>query len=57
MRVTTSHYEIIGKNQIAQSKRFSPEHNLPVREKNSLERAAFWHEIKGMCCLPTTFLS
>ena len=33
MRVTTSQYEIIGKNQFAQSKRFSPEHNLPITEK------------------------
>ena len=28
----------------AQSKRFPPEHNQPVREKKSLEQAAFWHE-------------
>ena len=30
MHVTTSQYEIIDKNQL---KRFPPEHNLPVREK------------------------
>ena len=30
MHVTTSQYEIIYKNQL---KRFPPEHNLPVREK------------------------
>ena len=28
----------------ALSKHFPPEHNLLVREKNSLEQAAFWHE-------------
>ena len=35
MHVTTSQYETIGKNQIkfAQSKRVSPEHNLPIAEK------------------------
>ena len=47
MRVTTYQYEIIGKNQFAQSKRFSPEHNLSITEKNSSEQAAFWHEVKG----------
>ena len=56
MRVTTSQYEIIGKNQFAQSKRFSPEHNLPITEKNSLEQAAFWHEVKVVCCLLTFLL-
>ena len=44
MRVMTSQYEISAKITFAQSKRFPPEHNLPVREKNSLEQAAFWHE-------------
>ena len=33
-----------------------PEHNLPAREKNSLEKAVFWHEVKAVCCLPTPFL-
>ena len=40
----------------AQSKRFLLEHNLTVREKNSLEQAAFLHEVKVVCCLPTPFL-
>ena len=35
-----------------QSKRFPPKHNLPDKENNSLEQAAFWHEVKVMCCLP-----
>ena len=29
----------------AQSKGFPPKHNLPIRENNSLEQAAFWHEV------------
>ena len=29
----------------AQSKRFPPKHNLPIRENNALEQAAFWHEV------------
>ena len=37
----------------AQSKRFPPKHNLPARENNSLEQAAFWHEVEVVCCLPT----
>ena len=48
MRVMTSQYEISGKNQAPSnwSKHFPPEHSLPVREKiNSLEQAAFWHEV------------
>ena len=36
----------------AQSKRFLPKHNLPDRENNSLEQAAFWHEVKVVCFLP-----
>ena len=36
----------------AQSKRFSPNHNLPDKENNSLEQVAFWHEGKVVCCLP-----
>ena len=31
----------------AQSKRFPPKHNLRVRENNSLEQAAFWHEVES----------
>ena len=52
MRVTTSEYE--KKRQkltFAQSKRFPPKDNLFVRENNSLEQAAFWHEVEVVCCL------
>ena len=31
-------------------------YNLPARKKNLLEQAAFWHEVKVVCCLPTSFL-
>ena len=51
MRVTTSQYE--KKRQkltFAQSKRFPPKDNLFVRENNSLEQAAFWHEVGVVCC-------
>ena len=43
MRVTTFQYEISGKNHICSVKtfKFPPEHNQPVREKKSLEQAAF----------------
>ena len=37
MRVTTSQYEIRDKNQL---KRFPPEHNLPVREKQFISLRA-----------------
>ena len=43
--VTTSKFTF------AQSKCFSPKHNLPVRENNLLEQAAFWHEVKVVSCL------
>ena len=49
MRVTTSQYEISGKNHICSVKTFSFRYNLPAREKNSLEQAAFWHEVKVVC--------
>ena len=41
----------------AQSKRNPPEHNLhvPTREKNSLEQAASWHDVKVVCCVLTPF--
>ena len=52
MRVMTSEYEISGKLiTFARSKRFPPEHNLPQR-KNSMEQAAFRHEVKVVCSLP-----
>ena len=31
-------------------------HNLPAGEKNSLEQAAFWHEVRVLCCLLIPFL-
>ena len=40
------------KNTFAQLQLNRPEHNLPAREKSSLEKAAFWHEVKVMCWLP-----
>ena len=56
MRVTTSQYQIIfnkrPKFTFAQSKRFPPKHNLLNRENNSLEQAAFLHEVKVVCFLP-----
>ena len=41
----------------AQSKRDSPEHNLhvPTREKNSLEQAEFWHDVKVVLCTDPLF--
>ena len=36
----------------ARSKRFSPKFNLPVRENNFEEQAAFWHKVKVVSCLP-----
>ena len=36
----------------AQSERFPPKYNLPDKENNSLEQAAFWHEVKVVCFLP-----
>ena len=45
-----------GKIKFAQLKRFSPEYNLLITEKNSLEQAAFWHEVKVVCCLLTPLL-
>ena len=46
-------FTVSGKTLFAQSKCFPPEHNLLVREKHSLEQAAFWHEVKVVCCPPT----
>ena len=36
----------------AQSKSFPPKHNLPDKENNSSEQAAFLHEVKVVCWLP-----
>ena len=44
MRVTTSQYQTSGKNNAHLLSR-----NLPAGEKNSLEQAAFWHEVKKSC--------
>ena len=42
MRVTTTQYETSGKSHtFSQLKLNPPEHILPAREKNSLEKAAF----------------
>ena len=54
MRVTTSQFEISGKNHIGQNV-FLPSVIYPS-EKKKLEQAAFWHEVKVVCCLPTPFL-
>ena len=58
MRFTTSQSSMKKAARItfAHLKLNPPEHNLPAREKNSLEKAVFWHEVKAVCCLPTPFL-
>ena len=49
--ITSSQYKTNGKiNEYLLS------HNLPAGEKNSLEQAAFWHEVKVLCCLLIPFL-
>ena len=45
-RVTTFQYKTNGKINA-----YLLSHNLPAGEKNSLEQAAFWHEVKVLCCL------
>ena len=45
-RVTTSPYKTNGKTT-----EYLLIHNLPAGEKNSLDQAAFWHEVKVLCCL------
>ena len=45
MRVKTSQYETSGKNNA-----HLLSHNLPAGEKNSLEQAVVWHEVKVVCC-------
>ena len=54
MRVTTSQFEISVKNHIGQNV-FLPSVIYPS-EKKKLEQAAFWHEVKVVCCLLTPFL-
>ena len=55
-RVTTSQVEISGKNHISQNV-FLPSVIYPSEKKKKiLEQAAFWHEVKVVCCLPTRFL-
>ena len=41
--------QLAAKIHICPVKTFLPKHNLPGREKNSLEQAAFWHEVKVVC--------
>ena len=57
MRITENQYachDLIKRPKFtfAQSKRFPPKHNLLDRENNSLEQAAFLHEVKVVCFLP-----
>ena len=56
MRVTTFSMKQSAKTKFPQLKRFSPEHDLPITEKNLLEQAAFWHEVKVVCDLLTPLL-
>ena len=51
MHVTISQCEISDKNNI-----FSFKTKPSRAEKNSLEKAAFWLEVKVVCCLPTPLL-
>ena len=56
MRDTTSQFEISGKNHISQNV-FLPSVIYPSeKKKKKLEQAAFWHEVKVVCCLPNPFL-
>ena len=50
MRVSTSQYETSGKNNADLLS-----HNLPAGKKNSLEQAAFWHDVNDACCLPIPY--
>ena len=50
-RVTTSQYKTNGKIT-----EYLLIRNLPAGEKNSLEQAAFWHEVKVLLCLLIPFL-
>ena len=58
MHVTTSQYEISGKNHICslKSKRFPPEHNLPITEKKFIETSSILAWIKVVCCLHSQVL-
>ena len=50
MRDTTSQFEISGKNHISQNV-FLPSVIYPSeKKKKKLEQAAFWHEVKVVCC-------
>ena len=46
MLVMTSQYEISSKNHI-----FSVKSKPSTAGNNSLEKEAFWHEVKVVCCL------
>ena len=52
MRITTSQYETSGKNNTHLLRR-----NLPAGGEKSLEQAAFWHEVKVVCCLGSNWNS
>ena len=62
MPVMTSQYEISGKNQICSVKTFYSRGTIwsviysSDEKKNSLDQAAFWHDLKAVCCLQTPFL-
>ena len=58
MRVTTSQYEISGKNHICSVKTFSSRaESTRQRKKNSLEQAALWHELKSCVAYTIKFFS
>ena len=57
MRVMTSHNETSSKNHSLLSQHVDPSKAQSTHNrKYSLEQAAFWHEVKVVCCLPTCFL-
>ena len=53
MCVTTSQYEISGKNHICSVKTFSSRAKSTCQRKTSSEQSAFWLKVKVMCCLAT----
>ena len=55
MRATTPQYEISGKNHLLSQNVFLQRIIYPSVKQTSLEQAAFWHEVKVLCCLPTPF--
>ena len=58
MRVTTSQYEISGKNHICSVKTLSSRaESTRQRKKNSLEQAALWHELELCVAYTIKFFS